>query len=260
MARTANVAGIAVLAYGVGLAFSHRASQYKNEQNRKEAIAKLIDSVRDSFPKQLADRLITAFDKSKQDFDFDFDGEIERYFDNNLYRFLLHRVGEKFADEVYHRKQKFKRFEVPASLIDLLSRTIEMQSEVNATGETLASEFGDWLIAEQTEYKSTNGIVSDRNSLITNVKMVEFANSKRATFLEDCNVFLTDSGIAVIAEDYRLAHLGISGIEVFKDLNDFNTRNSKNKRWQHVPDLEQKEGALRPQLEPLLDALYPYAP
>jgi hypothetical protein len=238
----------------LGASIAREVQQYRDEAERQRTIQTAKDRIRNSYPRELADRLISEFEASGNNLSFNFESAVCRYFDIKLYNFLLVSAGENFADSFFERKRKFEGFEVPTTLKDLLSRNLVAHAVTTVDASEMEAGFNLWLKKQQNIYEENFAKANAPN--IDPAKQKRLKDAHRTTLIATSNVFFTDSGIALIVEDYRLVHIEGAQYAVYKNITDFQKQVPKNKKWDYISDERHKEIKLQPELERILGLLY----
>ena len=180
---------------GSAIGRAYRTSQ--DEKERKNLIAQLKSQIALNYPPELTDRLLSEFQQSGEDLNFDFTKEIERYAEHKLYRFLLYRFGESFADALFVRKKKFENFEIEEPLSNLFERTLRQFSVENITGETVEKEFQEQNANDQQRHIET------RKSEINNKIDKQFLDSILYYRSSAALIAILPDGEVIVRQDGR---------------------------------------------------------
>lgn len=246
----ALVGGAAVGAAAIYKAFADA----REERVRQESIEAVCKQIKDDYPRILADHLIGKFRASDFSPSFDFDGEINKWHDNKLYKFLLFNMNEYFADIVFQKKEKFSKFDLQIPLSDLLDRALADAKYEGFNGDSLLDQFKTFLKGEDQNYSADiNGVSQEA---LQAVRADEIILEKRENFFKSSNVFMTNTGPVLLTDDYRCLQFIDGKIIVFAELADYQEANKSNKKWDYVMEESKKKELVGHLLEEILVKLY----
>ncbi len=222
--------GLAIGAVSAAAVFAglEAAAQAKEQDKRDAAILNVVDQFKANYPRELANRLISAFSRSGYSGAFEPDPVINKFYEAKLFQFCL-LISEDFADMVINKRAKFTKFEVEMSVRQLFDRSIRDFGYKNKSSDQLEAEWLQFLDSSDDTYRASIG---DPTKIAKLDKKIE-----KSTF------FNVTNGYALILHDeYRCIQINHNGsVEIFENLSIRDKAYSNDKVWKEIQDINKKK-------------------